>query len=218
VTLLLSVPTLAIAYLLALAIGLASALRPYGLADRILAALSFLFYSVPLQWAALMLVLWGAAAGLPIQGLGERGLADLARHLFLPVAALASGSIALLSRYLRSALLHALAQEYVVAARARGLSQAGVVLRHALPNAALTLVALIGLTLPALVSGAVIVERIFGLPGMGKLTIEAVLGRDVPVLMGAVTVAGVVTMLGTLLSDLLYAAADPRISVAGARE
>ncbi len=216
VTLLLSVPSLAIAYLLALAVGIASALRPHGVADRVLAALSFLFYSVPLQWAALMLVLYGASVGLPIQGLhseGRRNFGDMVQHLILPVVALASGSIALLSRYLRSAIFDALEQDYVTAARARGLSQGGVVLRHALPNAAITLVALLGLTLPALVSGAVIVERIFGIPGMGNLAFEAVLGRDVPVLMGTTTLAAVMTVAGMLLSDLLYAAVDPRISL-----
>ena len=92
-----------------------------------------------------------------------------------------------------------------------------MVLRHALPNSLLSLITLFGLTFPALASGAVIVERIFGLPGMGKLTFDAVLGRDVPVLMGAVTLAGIVTALGMLVSDLLYAAADPRISFAGTR-
>jgi peptide/nickel transport system permease protein len=92
-----------------------------------------------------------------------------------------------------------------------------VLLKHALPNALLSLITLFGLTLPALVSGAVIVERVFGLPGMGRLTFDAVLGRDMPVLMGVITLAGVITALGMLASDLLYAAADPRISLAEER-
>jgi len=89
------------------------------------------------------------------------------------------------------------------------------VLKHALPNSLLGMITLLGLTFPALASGAVIVERIFGLPGMGKLTFDAVLGRDLPVLMGSITLAGLVTMVGLLVADLLYAAADPRISLRG---
>jgi peptide/nickel transport system permease protein len=123
----------------------------------------------------------------------------------------------MVSRYVRSSMLEELGQDYVRTARAKGLSEAAVVLKHALPNASLSLITLFGLTLPALASGAVIVERIFGLPGMGKLTFDAVMGRDVPVLMGAVILGGVLTMLGLLLSDLLYAAADPRIDFRGAR-
>src|SRR5256885_8977993 len=112
-------------------------------------------------------------------------------------------------------MLEAMGQDYVRTARAKGLSEPAVVLKHALPDSLLSLIGLFGLTFPALASGAVIVERIFGLPGMGKLTFDSVLGRDMPVLMGAITVAGVMTMLGLLVSDLLYAAADPRISLAG---
>jgi len=110
-------------------------------------------------------------------------------------------------------VLEVIQNDYVRAARAKGLSESAVILRHALPNSLLSLITLFGLSFPALVSGAVIVERIFGLPGMGKLTFEAVLGRDVPVVMGAVALGGAATALGTLISDLLYAAADPRISL-----
>ncbi len=123
----------------------------------------------------------------------------------------------MVSRYLRSSMVEAMGQDYVRTARAKGLSESAVVLKHALPNSLLSLITLFGLTLPALTSGAVIVERIFGLPGMGKLTFDAVLGRDVPVLMGAITLAGALTLIGILVSDLLYAAADPRISLRGRR-
>ena len=218
VTLLLSVPSLLLGYLLAIPIGAASAAKPGGLLDRALSSLVFVLYSLPLQWVALALVVW--PAGLPIQGLhseGNRSLGDLAAHLVLPLVSLTYGSLAVISRYLRSSLLEQMGQDYVRTARAKGLTHRAVILRHALPNSLLSLITLFGLTFPALASGAVIVERIFGLPGMGKLTFDAVLGRDVPVLMGAVTLAGFVTALGMLLSDLLYAAADPRISFAETR-
>ncbi|HKB76052.1 MAG TPA: ABC transporter permease [Myxococcales bacterium] len=218
VTLLLSIPSLLIGYLLAVPVGIVSAARPGGWLDRSLATLAFILHSLPLQWVALVLVVW--PGGFPIQGLHSEGttsLPDLLAHLVLPVVCLSYGSVAVISRFLRSSMLEEMRQDYVRTARAKGLSEAAVILRHALPNSLLSLITLFGLTFPALASGAVIVERIFGLPGMGKLTFEAVLGRDVPVVMGAVALGGVATALGTLLSDLLYAAADPRISLEEAR-
>ena len=216
VTLLLSLPSLLLGYLIAIPAGVLCAARPGGLLDRALSWLSFLLYSLPVQWVALLLIVAAGGADWPIQGLhaeGSRSLADLLAHLALPVACLSYAPAAVLSRFLRSSMLEQLGQDYVRTARAKGLSEASVILRHALPNSLLSLIALFGLTLPALVSGAVIVERVFGLPGMGRLTFDAVLGRDVPVLMGVITLAGVVTMLGMLASDLLCAAADPRISL-----
>jgi peptide/nickel transport system permease protein len=218
VTLLLSLPALLLGYLLAIPIGIVSAARPGGLADRVFSWLVFLLYSLPLQGVALVLVVAASGSGLPIQGLrseGTRSTGDLLAHLVLPLACLTYGSLAVLSRYLRSSVLQEMGQDYVRTARAKGLSEAAVVLRHALPNSLLSLITLFGLTFPALVSGAVIVERIFGLPGMGRLTFEAVSGRDVPVLMGVITLAGVMTLLGMVASDLLYAAADPRIRAGG---
>jgi peptide/nickel transport system permease protein len=220
VTLLLSLPALFLGYLLAVPIGVLSAVRAGKRVDRAFSWLVFFLYSLPVQWVALLLVVAASGSGLPIQGLrseGVRSAGDLLAHLILPVLCLTYGSLAMVSRYVRSSMLEELGQDYVRTARAKGLSEAAVVLKHALPNASLSLITLFGLTLPALASGAVIVERIFGLPGMGKLTFDAVMGRDVPVLMGAVTLGGVLTMLGLLLSDLLYAAADPRIDFRGAR-
>jgi len=218
VTLLLSLPSILLGYLLAIPIGVVSAIRPGGLLDRVLTALVFVLYSLPVQWVALMLVLAASGSALPIQGLrseGTRSLGDLLAHLLLPIACITYGSLAVLSRHLRSSMLETMGQDYIRTARAKGLPETAVVLKHALPNSLLGMITLLGLTFPALASGAVIVERIFGLPGMGKLTFDAVLGRDLPVLMGSITLAGLVTMLGLLVSDLLYAAADPRISLRG---
>ena len=205
VTLLLSIPSLLLGYLLAIPIGIVSAARPHGLLDRALAWLAFGLYSLPVQLVALALLLFASDYRWPIQGLSGW------RSLVLPIACLAYGSVAVLSRHLRSSMLEQMGQDYVRTARSLGLSGRAVILRHALPNSLLSLIALFGLTLPALVSGAVIVERIFGLPGMGRLTFDAVLARDMPVLMGVITLAGVVTMLGMVASDLLYARVDPRI-------
>jgi peptide/nickel transport system permease protein len=220
VTLLLSLPALLLGYLIAVPIGIVSAARPGGRLDRGLAFMVFFLYSLPVQWVAVLLVVAASGSGLPIQGLrseGVRSAGDLVAHLVLPVACLTYGSLAVLSRFLRSSMLEQMSQDYIRTARAKGLSEAAVVLRHALPNSLLSLITLFGLTLPALASGAVIVERIFGLPGMGRLAFDAVMGRDVPVLMGTITLGGVLTMTGILISDLLYAAADPRISLRGER-
>ena len=220
VTLLLSLPALLLGYLLAIPIGLISAARPGGLLDRFLSSAVFLLYSLPVQWVALLLVVAASGSGLPIQGLRTEGVSaasDLLAHLLLPIACLTYGSLAVLSRHLRSSMLEAMGQDYVRTARAKGLSETAVLLKHALPNSLLSMITLFGLTFPALASGAVIVERVFGLPGMGKLTFDAVLGRDMPVLMGAITLAGLMTMLGLLVSDLLYLAADPRVSLKGWR-
>ena len=219
VTLLLSIMSLLLGYALAIPAGILSAARPGGWIDRSISTISFLLYSLPVQWVALVLVVW--PAGLPIHGLhseGTRSLRDLLAHLVLPVTCLTYASVAVTSRFVRSSMLEEMGRDYVRTARAKGLPDSAVILRHALPNSLLSLITLFGLTFPALASGAVIVERIFGLPGMGKLTFDAVLGRDVPVLMGAVTLAGAVTMLGTLASDILYAVADQRNSLAGARQ
>lgn len=220
VTLLLSIPSLLLGYLLAVPAGIVSAARPFGPLDRALGWTAFVLYSLPVQGVALALVLLAGSAGWPIQGLrseGVRSAADLAAHLVLPVVCLACGSVAVLARLLRSSMLEEMGQDYVRTARAKGLSTRKVVLRHALPNSLLSLITLFSLTLPGLVSGAVILERIFGLPGMGRLCFEAVLGRDLPVLMGVITLSGVLTMLGMLAADLLCAAADPRISLRGER-
>jgi peptide/nickel transport system permease protein len=221
VTLLLSLPSLLLGYLIAIPVGVISAARPGGPLDRALSWIVFLLYSLPVQWVALVLIVAASGAGWPIQGLHaeqSRSLRDLFAHLVLPVACLSYGSVAVLSRFLRSSMLEELGQDYVRTARAKGLSKAAVLLKHALPNSLLSLIALFGLTLPALISGAVIIERMFGIPGMGRLTFEAVLGRDVPALMGVITLAGVITTLGMLASDLLYAAADPRISLREERQ
>lgn len=204
VTLLLSGTALVLGYLLAIPIGVLSAVCAGKPLDRAFSWTAFLLYSLPVQWVAILLVVGASGSRIPIHG-----------HFLLPVICLTYGTVAVVSRYLRSSMLEELGQDYVRTARSKGLPEAAVVLRHVLPNASLSLITLMGLTLPALASGAVIVEQIFGLPGMGKLTFDAVMGRDVPVLMGAVTLGGVLAMLGMVASDLLHAAVDPRIRISG---
>jgi peptide/nickel transport system permease protein len=218
VTVGLSLLALLITYLVAIPVGIYSAVRPGSATDRGLTVGLFMLYSMPSQWVAVMLiVLFGTRLHwLPIQGLHSEGNAsytDLARHLLLPLVCLTYASFASLSRYMRSGMLEVIRQDYIRTARAKGLAERAVILRHALRNSLISVITLLGLTLPALVGGAVIVERIFGLPGMGQLSFEAIQSKDIPVLMGATALAGVLTMLGLLLSDVLYVIVDPRIQV-----
>ena len=177
----------------------------------------------------LLIMLFGGVGLLdvfPIHGLSSPNAANLAGlawlldrlwHLVLPVFCLTYGSLAVLSRYQRGALLSVLEQDYIRAARARGLSERRVLWGHALPNALLPTITLLGLHFPHLISGSVIIERIFNIPGMGLLTFEAFLQRDYPVIMAVTVISAALTLLGLILADLLYAVADPRIAVSAGR-
>lgn len=218
ITLGLSVVSLFITYLVAIPIGIFSAVKPGSFLDRILTLVLFVLYSLPSQWVGILLIV-SVGVGLgwfPIQGLhsqGDTSFWDLVMHVVLPIVCLTYASFASLSRYMRASMLDTIRQDFIRTARAKGLSERVVVLKHALRNSLISIVTLLGLTLPALIGGSVIIERIFGLPGMGNLSFEAILGKDIPVLMGTTALAGVLTMFGLLLSDFLYAIVDPRISV-----
>lgn len=194
-----------------------------GATDRVLGALSLTLYAIPSFWLALLLawlvgVEWRLlpAGGLhdpflPADaGTGER-LADLLRHLVLPAVTLAAVNIAATMRYQRTAMLEALAQPYVGAARARGLPERRVTWRHGWRNALFPVVTLFGLWLPLLAAGSVFVEKIFAWPGLGALAADAVGARDYPLLMGASILVTGLVVLGTLLADMAYAALDPRV-------
>lgn len=220
VTLGLSLVSLLLTYLVAIPIGIYSAVRPGTLLDRGLTLVLFMLYSMPSQWVAMLLIvsLGTSLQWFPIQGLhseGDTSFADLALHTVLPLICLTYATFASLSRYMRAGMLDVIRQDYIRTARAKGLSEKAVVLKHALRNSLISVVTLLGLTLPTLVGGAVIVERIFGLPGMGSLSFNAILSKDIPVLMGTTTLAGILTMVGLVVSDLLYAAVDPRIKLEG---
>jgi peptide/nickel transport system permease protein len=226
-TLLLSVLALLLAYGLAIPLGVYQAARPRALASRAVSAALFVIYSVPSFWVAVLLLLFLAGArGLalfPFDGLHSAGAEqwpvperalDTAWHLVLPVVCLGYGTLAVVSRQVRSAMLDALSQDYIKAARARGIGQRSILFRHALRNSLLPVVTLLSMSLPVLIGGSVVVERAFGIPGMGLLAFDAIATRDYPVVMAVATLSAVITMTGVLLADLLYAAVDPRIRVA----
>jgi peptide/nickel transport system permease protein len=208
--------------MLAVPLGALSAWRPGSRLDRYSSWITYGAYAVPVFWAALMLqILFAVRLGwLPLAGLDSDGwetmgmvrrTADRLWHLVLPVSCLTLGGLAYLSRFVRATLLENTAAEAALAARARGLSSFAVLLRHGFRQAAVPMLTLAGLLLPALVSGSVIVENIFAIPGLGRLFVEAAFQRDLPVLMALTLLSGAATLLGILAADLTYVVVDPRI-------
>jgi len=214
------------ALILTLAIGIplgaAQAERAGSAFDRVTGGALFLLYSTPSFWVAMILVtvfavrlewlpLFGVASDA-MKGSGAgAALADLARHAVLPLVCLTYGTLAFFTGLVRSSVRDASSAEYVLAARARGASRSRALWHHAFRNALLPLVTSLGLLLPGLLSGSVIVEQIFGWPGLGRLYFDAILARDYPLILGLTFFTAVLTLGATLLADLLYAAADPRV-------
>jgi peptide/nickel transport system permease protein len=225
-TMLLSILALLISYAIAIPLGVLSAVKQRSPLERAMTIGLFLLYSMPSFWVAVMLLLALTREQtfdlFPMQGLVSEGydqlsagakLRDLVWHLVLPVTCLSYASLASISRYMRSGMLEVIRQDYIRTARAKGLSERAVILKHALRNALIPIITLLGLMLPNIIGGSVIVERVFGIPGMGELALESIFSRDYPMVMGITTLVAIVTMVAMLLSDLLYAVADPRISL-----
>jgi peptide/nickel transport system permease protein len=215
-----------VAFLIAAAIGvpvgLWSAARSGRPIERASAVTFFLLYSLPSFWVALLLMeLFSVRLNiLPLFGMtsddyldlnGMMKLADRARHLILPVVTLAYAQLALFARFSKSALTEVIRQDYITTARAKGATTGAVLWHHALRNALIPLISLLGITLPYLISGSVIVETIFQWDGIGHLYFEAIQTRDYPTVLGLSVATAVATLMASLLADLLYAAADPRI-------
>jgi peptide/nickel transport system permease protein len=222
-TLLLGGVALLLSFALGLGLGVAQATRSGSLTDAALGTLALGLASVPAFWLGLMLLLvfgewlhWLPVAGMtdavagPAAGLPQRML-DVARHLVLPALTLALVNAATVARFHRAAMLEALGADFVRAARARGLGEARILLAHAFRAALAPAITLAGLSVPALLTGAVLVESVFGWPGMGRVAYEAISARDYNVITGTAVVAGVLVALGNLLADLGVAAADPRV-------
>lgn len=222
ITLLINVISLLLIVVVALPLGVISALHQNRPPDRAITIFVFVGFAVPGFWLALLLMYWLGVANpwLPISGLHSLGyeqlgwpaqLWDLAEHLAIPVFISALGGLAGISLFVRNGMLDVLHQDYITTARAKGLPENTVVYRHALRNALLPLITLLGLSIPGLIGGSVIAESLFAIPGMGKLFYDAVLMRDFPVIMGILTIGAALTLLGNLLADLAYAWADPRV-------
>ncbi|HEX4841216.1 MAG TPA: ABC transporter permease [bacterium] len=206
-TVLLAVSSIAVATLMGLAAGIVSATRRYSILDYVAMTLAVLGVSIPVFWLGLMLMLLFAVYlhWLPAGGYGTP------TSLILPTIALAAFSTGIIARMTRSSLLETLSQDYVRTARAKGVPQHGVVLRHALKNALIPVLTVIGLQFGTLLGGAVLTETTFAWPGMGRLLVNSILSRDYPVIQGIVLTFAAMFAVVNLLVDLLYAYVDPRI-------
>ena len=215
-TLFLGGTAFALALLTAIPLGVFSALRRYSSVDYVFTFLSFLGISMPIFWLALMLqaffavqLRWLPSAGL--ETIGDGGFLDRLRHLILPASLLAIANIASWGRFVRSSMLDVLNLDYIRTARAKGLGERIITYRHAFRNALIPVVTVIALDFAGILSGAVITETIFAWPGMGRLFIEAMNGRDYPVLMALLMIGSVTLVFTNLLTDLVYSVIDPRI-------
>ena len=216
---------LLLSYLIAIPLGIAAALKRGQVVDRTISFTVFVLYSIPSFVAALLLILLVAGGDyldlLPMYGASsinasEMGpfawLWDRILHMILPVICLTYASLASISRYARVSMLDALSQDFVRTARAKGLPERLVIFRHALRNALIPIITIFALELPILIGGAVIIESIFSLPGMGQLMFQSLDAKDEPVIMGITFLAAVVTLLSYLAADILYVVVDPRIT------
>jgi peptide/nickel transport system permease protein len=224
ITILINFLSLVIILAVAVPIGVLSAVHQDSLFDKVTTVLVFIGFAVPTFWLALLLMIFfGIHLGwLPISGLRSLNyeylnvwnqLIDLAKHLVLPVFVSAFGGLAGLSRYMRANMLEVIRQDYIMTARAKGLSERDVIYRHALHNALLPAITILGLSIPGLIGGSVIFETIFAIPGMGQLFYMSVMARDYPTIMGILLIGAILTLVGNLIADVSYAVADPRIRI-----
>ncbi|WP_025027909.1 ABC transporter permease [Caldalkalibacillus mannanilyticus] len=220
-TLLLTVTSTFIALVVAIPIGVISAMKRNTMTDYSITLLSFLGLATPNFWIGLVLIMiFGVHLGwFPTGGVSTIGASfsiwDRVHYLVLPAFVLATADMAGLTRYMRSSMLEVLEQDYMRTARAKGFSQRKAVLKHAFRNALIPIITLFGLMLPSFIGGSVIVETVFAWPGIGTLFMDAAFQRDYPVIMAITLIASTLVVLGNLMADILYAVVDPRIEYEG---
>ena len=215
-TLILNFGALLLALSIAVPLGVEQARRAGTLFDEATGGFLFLLYSLPSFWMAMILlsVFSARLRWFPLFGVASEGgfsLFDRLRHLALPLVCLTYGGLAFFTRMVRTSVREASAMDFVLAARTRGFSSSQALWRHAFRNALLPLITLLGLLLPGLLSGSVVVEQIFAWPGLGRLYFDAVLSRDYPLILGLTFFTSVLTLASVLAADVLYAVADPRV-------
>jgi peptide/nickel transport system permease protein len=224
ITILLNVLSMLLILIIAIPIGVLSAVHQDSLFDKATGVFVFVGFAIPTFWLALLLMIFFGVnlSWLPISGIRSLNYEylppgsafwDFLKHLILPVLLSAFGGLAGLSRYMRSNMLEVIRQDYIMTARAKGLSERAVIYKHALRNALLPVITILGLSIPGLIGGSVIFETIFAIPGMGQLFYMSVMARDYPVVMGILFIGALLTLLGNLIADVSYAVADPRIRV-----
>ncbi len=221
-TLLLMGVTFLLTMLTTIPLGIISAVKKGSVLDNLITVFSFIGMALPSFWLGLMLMLFFSLylGWLPAVGMFDPRLhnppllvriADLASHMVLPVLTMLITSLAGMTRYQRAAMLEVINQDFIRTARAKGLPERQVIFKHALKNALLPLITILGLSLPDLFGGAFVIETIFAWPGMGRLGVQAIFARNYPVIMGVVILSSVLIILGNLLADIGYAIVDPRI-------
>ena len=215
-TLILMVSSVIVSYLIAIPIGILSAVKQYSWMDYVATTGSFLGVSIPNFFFGLgSIYVFGVVFGiLPTGGMntvGQTGLGDLLLHLILPTLTLATALAGGMVRYVRSSVLEVLGQDFLRTARAKGMKEAVVINKHALKNALIPIITIVGMDVPLLIGGSVIVETVFQWPGMGQLTIQSILSRDYPTLMAINLIAAICVFLGNIWADVMYAAVDPRV-------
>jgi len=224
ITIVINVLQMVLAFVIAMPLGIISAVRQNSLFDKSTTVFVFLGFSIPSFWLGLLLMLlFGVTLGwLPISGiqsLDVSGMGFLAlqwdrmRHIVLIVFIGAFGGLAGISRYMRSNMLEVVRQDYIRTARAKGLPENVVIYKHALRNAVMPVITILGLSLPGLIGGSVILESLFSIPGMGQLFWQAVTARDYPLVMGDLVFGAILTLAGNMLADISYAAIDPRVKL-----
>ncbi len=222
VTVSLNLIALVLEFGFAIPIGIMAAVHRDTWIDKGITVLVFIGFALPAFWVALLLMyFFGVKLNwLPVSGLHSLGsdsyslplyLWDMIKHLIMPVMVASFGSLAGLSRYMRSSMLNVIAQDYITTARAKGLPERVVIYKHALRNALLPLITLAGFSIPGLIGGSVIFETVYAIPGMGQLFYQGVMSRDYTLVMGILVIGATLTLVGNLLADISYAIADPRI-------
>ena len=226
VTIQLNIISILLGYFLAIPLGIYSSTHENSFSDKFLTVILYILYSLPSFWVATVLILYLCGGDylhlFPLTGMNSANAAqmgwghwlmDRLWHLALPVFCLTYGELAFVSRLMRAGMLETIRQDYIRTARAKGLSEKVVIYKHAFRNSLISIVTVLGFLLPAMLGGSVIIESIFTIPGMGQLGFQAILSRDYPVVMAIATIAAFLTMIGLLLSDILYAVVNPTIAL-----
>ena len=222
ITLLINIVSLFFIFLIAVPIGVMGAVKRGSLFDRGSTIFVFIGFATPGVWLALVLMsFFGVKLGwFPVIGIKSldfeyfsvaQKVLDVAHHLVIPIIVSAFGSLAGISRYMRQSMLNVLHEDYIRTARAKGLREKDVITKHALRNALLPIITILGLSIPGLIGGSVIFETIFGIPGMGQLFYQSVMARDLSTVMAILVLGAIITLLANLAADLAYSYADPRI-------
>jgi peptide/nickel transport system permease protein len=214
-----------LAYLIAIPIGVFSATHQFSLVDKFITTFLFMLYSMPSFWVATMMIVYLCGGDFwdlfPVSGLHSLGwknmpfiqqMLDHMWHLVLPVTCFTYGSFAFLSRMMRTGMLETIRQDFIITARAKGLSERVVIMKHAFRNSVIPIVTMMSYLLPWMIGGSFIIETIFTIPGMGYLGFTSILARDYPVIMAIFTISAFLSLLGILLSDITYSLVDPRIT------